>query len=310
MSLTVTILGSGAAAPAHGRTCSAQLVNVGGCRLLIDCAEGTQHQMRMRQQKAMGLSAILISHLHGDHVLGLPGLLATLHLHGRTAPIDVFAPTGLRRMTETLLECTSTHLQYDLRLHELVPTALQPIYANAQCRVSAFPLLHSVPAIGFVVEEAAMPRNLRKEMCAHYALSPAQCVAIKGGADLRLADGTTVPNAALTLPPRQPRRYAYCCDTAYDGSLAAYVQGADMLCAECTFGDELAALAAEKRHLTATQAARLAAEAHAGTLLLTHFSARYKDVQPLVQAARRIFPSVVAAEDGMAMEVKPNTTDR
>lgn len=308
MNFFVTILGSGAAAPAHGRNCSGQVVNVNGCRMLVDCGEGTQLQLRLRHQKLQAIAHIFISHLHGDHVFGLPGLLASMHLHGRTAPLDVYAPAGLGQMLNVVFEATGTHLQYELRVHELSPTRLETVLCNQVCRVAAFPLLHTVPAVGYLFEEARPLLNLRKEARAQYNLSPAECMSLKRGEDLALPDGTAVPNALLTLPPRHVCSYAYCCDTAYSDSLVPAIEGVDLLCAESTFGDDQAALAQEKRHLTASQAARLAHEAHASALLLTHFSARYKDVQPLVEAARAIFPNTLAAGEGMTIEVKQTPT--
>ncbi|MDY5968444.1 MAG: ribonuclease Z [Bacteroidales bacterium] len=305
MNFFVTILGSGAAAPAHGRNCSGQIVNVNGCHMLVDCGEGTQLQFRICHQKLQSVSAIFISHLHGDHVFGLPGLLASMHLHGRTAPIDVFAPTGLRNMLSVVFEATGTHLQYELCVHELSISNPEQVFSHARCRVTAFPLVHTVPALGYLFEEEQPLLNMRKEVREQYNLTPSQCMNLKRGEDLVLPGGVCIPNAQLTLPPRHKCSYAYCCDTAYAESILPAIKGVDLLCVESTFDDDQLALAQEKCHLTASQAARMALHAHAGSLLLTHFSARYKDVQPLLGAARAIFPNTLAAEDGMAIEVKP-----
>lgn len=295
--LSVTILGSGAATPTLGRHCSSQVVAVDGERMLLDCGEATQNQIRLYHQKLQSFSHIFISHLHGDHWFGLPGLLASMHLCGRTDDVHVYAPAGIRPALELLFEVSGTHLQYELHLHEL-EGGRQTVYEADKCRVSAFPIVHSMPTYGYLFEEKIPLFNLRKDSRAKYGLTDYECRRIKMGDDYVRPDGSVVPNAELVLPKRQPLRYAYCCDTAYSESVIAEVRGVDLLCVDSTFDSAHEALAAEKLHCTAHQAAQMALAAHAKQLMLTHFSARYKDVSILLDEARKVFPNTIAAEEG------------
>lgn len=260
MNFYTTIMGSGAAVPTTARHCSGQVVNVGGYRLLLDCGEGTQHQMRVYRQKLQSLQLVCLSHLHGDHFFGLPGLLATMHLCGRKEPLTVIGPQGVRQALETLLTLSSTHLDYELRTIELSDTDRRLVFTAPRCRVTAFPIWHSVPTYGYLIEE--VPRSQSR-----------------------------------------PRRMAYCCDTGYHEELVDAVREVDLLCIESTFADDMAAVAAEKQHLTASQAALIAREAQVGQLLLTHFSARYRSSDLFNQQATAIFPNTMLAVDGMVCPI-------
>lgn len=303
MDFSVTVLGSGAAMPTHTRHCSSQVVNINGFRMLIDCGESTQGQLRLYHQRMQSMGVIFISHLHGDHIFGLPGLLSSMHLCGRTEPVQLFAPKGLKNVLQVLFDASGTRLQYELQITELEGKEPVEIFSNKHCRVTAFPLLHTVPNYGYLFEERHDLLNMRGDVRQKYQLTPDQCVLIKQGNDLTLDDGTTVPNKELTLPPKNIRRYAYCCDTAYTEEIIPVVQGVNLLCMESTFDTARADLAEAKRHCTATQSALLAQKAGVKKLMLTHFSARYPDVQSLVDEAGKIFPDVVAAEDGLQVEV-------
>lgn len=265
MNFYTTIMGSGAAVPTVNRHCSGQVVNVCGHRLLLDCGEGTQEQMRALRQKIQSLQLICISHLHGDHFFGLPGLLSTQHLCGRTQPLQVIGPKGIRQAIDILLELSSTKLAYELRVRELEHNDLQLVYTSPRCTVSAFPIWHSVPTYGYLIEE--LPRSKSR-----------------------------------------PRRMAYCCDTGYHEELVDYVRHVDLLCLESTFADNLTVVAIEKQHLTATQAAQIALQAEVGQLLLTHFSARYRDESIFLKEASALFPNTVLASDGLVCPVNYSNT--
>lgn len=260
MTFYTTILGSGAAVPTLARHCSGQVVNINGCRILLDCGEGTQNQIRAYHQKMQGLGLICITHLHGDHFFGLPGLLTTQHLCGRTEPIDIVAPVGVRESMETLLQLSGSHVDYEIRYHELDGEESRLVFENNRCSVHAFPLLHSVPTYGYLIEEKPRGKN-------------------------------------------PVRRYAYCCDTGYTESFLPYIQGINLLCMDCTFANDFTSVANEKLHCTAAQAATIAAKAGAGQLLLTHFSARYKELDTLQFQAADIFPNSLLAADGLPVEV-------
>ncbi len=279
MNFFVTILGSGAALPTGRRRCSAQVVNINGFKMLLDCAEGTQDRIRQHHLKLQSLGTILISHLHGDHFFGLPGLLSTMHLCGRTEPVTVVAPKGARQVIETTFDLTGNHIGYPINFVEMdFAEGLHRVFESPRCTVDAFPILHSVPTYGFRITE--VPRS----------------------GERRVESGERrVENGERTL--RSPRVYTYCCDTEYNESLVPYMQGADLLCLECTFADDLADLAHQRQHLTAGQAGQLAAQAQPKQLLLTHISARYHEPDLLLQQATAHFPNTTVAADGLVVEV-------
>ena len=272
MNFFVTILGSGAALPTGRRRCSAQVVNINGFKMLLDCAEGTQDRIRQHHLKLQSLGTILISHLHGDHFFGLPGLLSTMHLCGRTEPVTVVAPKGAKQVIETTFDLTGNHIGYPIDFVEMdFAEGLHRVFESPRCTVDAFPILHSVPTYGFRITE--VPRSGERR----------------------------VENGERTR--RFPRVYTYCCDTEYSESLVPHMQGADLLCLECTFADDLADLARQRQHLTAGQAGQLAVQAQPKQLLLTHISARYHEPDLLLQQATAHFPNTTVASDGLVVEV-------
>lgn len=308
MNFTITVLGSGAAIPTFSRHCSAQVVNIYGVRMLVDCGESTQNQLRQCHVKMQSIRTIFLSHLHGDHFFGVPGLLSTMHLCGREEPLTLFAPKGARQALELFFEVSGTVLRYELHIEELDFEDPRVILDEKSFTVKAFPLRHSVPTYGYLFEEKQPLLNLRRHVREQYNLAHDDCLRIKQGEDLLLEDGTVVANAELTLPPRLPRSYAYCCDTAYFEELVEMVQGVDLLCTESTFDNAFEAMAAERCHLTASQAATLASRAEVGHLMLTHFSARYKEMEPLLEEASAIFPETFAASDGLVYEIPYKTS--
>ena len=303
MDFSVIVLGSGAAAPTNLRNCSSQIVKISGKRLLVDCGESTQNQLRHAHQNIQSINTVFLSHLHGDHFFGLPGLLSTMHLCGRNKALTVFAPKGAKEAIELLLTISKSELQYSLNFEELTMDEPTVVYQEKNFHVTAFPLRHTVPTYGYLFEEETPLLNIKPQIISKYVLTNQQCVQIKHGEDLTLDDGTVVPNAELTLPRRKPHRYAYCCDTAYDETLIPIIQGVDMLCMESTYDSSFASLAEQRCHCTAAQAATIAAKAEVGRLLLTHFSARYREVDVILQEASAIFPNTVCAEDGMMYDV-------
>ncbi|MBQ9639092.1 MAG: ribonuclease Z [Bacteroidales bacterium] len=303
MKFEITILGSGAATPTLGRHCSAQAINIGGFHILLDCGESTQTQLRYCRQRLQSFSLIFISHLHGDHLWGLPGMLASMHLCGRTEPVDLFAPPGLKTLLDMLFDLSDTRLAYELRIHELQQTSPTEVFRNDQCSVVAFPLHHSVPTYGFIFEEATPYLNIRKEAIQQYNITADECRLLKLGKDLERPNQPLVPNSQLTHPRRPARRYAYCCDTAFADDIAPTVAGVDLLCLESTFDNSRSDLAEQRRHLTTTQAATIAKEGNVKQLLLTHFSARYKDISTLIAEAQVIFPNTQAAADAASFEI-------
>lgn len=273
--------------------------------MLLDCGEATQNQMHIYNKHIRSLDTIFISHLHGDHWFGLPGLLSSMHLSGRTESLDIYAPEGLKPVLDSVFAISGSGFQYELRIHSIKADKPETIFENDKCKVTAFPLQHSVPTYGFLFEEAEPELNLKKNARDKYGLSDLDCRNVKKGADFTMPDGTVVPNVEMTLPRRKTHRYAYCCDTGLFDGLADIVHGVDMLCLESTFDHSFRELAAEKGHLTAHQAAQVALQAEVGQLLLTHFSARYKGdkIEIIVREAKSVFENTIFAEDGQTYEV-------
>lgn len=287
MNIYLTVMGSGAASPTGKRHCSAQVLNIRGFKLLIDCAEGTQDRIRQHHLKLQSLSTIVISHLHGDHFFGLPGLLSTMHLCGRTEPVTIVAPKGAKTVIETIFELTGNHIEYPIEWLEMdFEEGEQRVFENGKCTVDAFRIDHTVPTYGFRITTRLSPLTSFPPL-------------LSGGGPSR-ATAEEYNHSYLT--------YAYCCDTAYDEAILPHIEGADLLCLECTFANELGDLAEQRKHLTAGQAGRLAQKAGVKQLLLTHLSARYKEPDMLLQQAREEFANSIMATDGMRMEITANGT--
>jgi ribonuclease Z len=304
-SFSLTTLGTGAALPARGRFPSAQLLDVHGRLYLIDCGEGTQERLRVAGVNFMRIDQVFISHMHGDHYLGLMGLLSSMHLMGRRSLLQVFGPPELREVIEVQLRASGTYLRYPLEVRALQAVNGVEIHADPHVVVSTLALRHRIPTTGFVFRERPAARGLRKDMLhlvPHYMRN-----AVKQGEDLVLPDGTVHLNSALTTEPPPPRSYAYCSDTAPDPVLADFLQGVDLLYHEATFNTALAARARETMHSTAAQAATLALQAGVGMLLLGHFSSRYKSPEVLLEEARAIFPNTQISFEGGVFQVGERT---
>lgn len=292
----VTVLGNGSAVPTEHQNPSAQMLQFGHRRFLIDCGEGTQMQMLKYQISRKNLSHIFISHLHGDHYFGLVGLISTLHLYGRRQPLHVYGPEPLEEIIQLYLRHSQTRLQFPLLFHVLGDAAI--IYEDNTVEISCFPLNHRIPTSGFVFREKEKERNLRKDFVARYAPDVEQMHRVKRGADFVLPDGNVLENAEITLDPSLPRSYAYCSDTAYNQKIIPFIRSVDMLYHEATFDDAMEDVAAEKFHSTARQAAQIAAKAGVGKLLLGHFSARFSDVDHLLEEAREVFKNTMLSKQG------------
>jgi ribonuclease Z len=306
MRFEVTTLGTGAALPARGRFPSAQLLNIHERLHLVDCGEGTQERLRQAEVNFNRIGTVFISHMHGDHYLGLMGLLSSMHLNGRLNELNVYGPPELREVIDVQLRASQTYLRYPLKVHALPHASGVRVHEDAYVEVITLKLKHRIPTTGFLFRERTQPRRLRRERLMeipHFART-----AVKAGEDLPLADGTVIPNRELTLDPPPPRRYAYCSDTAFAPELVEHIREVDLLYHEATFTEELAERARETCHSTAKQAAMLARAADVGTLLLGHFSSRYKDNRVLLEEALPFFQNTLLAEEGRTFRIDQRTT--
>jgi ribonuclease Z len=304
MPMKVTILGSSSALPTSERFPSAHVLNAHERLFLIDCGEGTQMQLRRNHIRFGMINHVFISHLHGDHTFGLYGLLSTFSLMGRVTPLHLYAPANYKEMLFSHLADFDIHLNFEIAFVPLEGNDSVKILDDKYITVTSFPLEHRIPAFGFLFREKPHDRNIIKEAIVKFDIPRVRIPAIKKGEDFTTADGTIVRNKDITIPGPEPLSYAYCSDTKYFKRLSSFVKGTDLLYHEATFDKSLKDLAKTTSHSTTTDAATVAMEAEAGALIIGHFSARYKDINPLVEEARTIFPATMAALDGKTYEVK------
>lgn len=299
----ITILGCGSAMPSTLHHPPSQLIDLNDKLFMIDCGEGTQLQMRKFKTRMGKLHALFISHLHGDHIFGLPGLISTLSLLGRTDDLHIYSHRELDFMLKPLLIYMGSHLSFRIHLHPMNPSQREVIYENKTIRIISFPLKHRIDTNGFLFEEKERPRHMIREMIDFYRIPLRQIAAIKAGADFVTEEGTAIPNNILTTPAAPPRKYAYCSDTAYAPEIIPYIEGADLLYHEATFAESELSRATETYHSTARQAAEMAAAARVKKLVIGHFSSRYNELETLLQEASEIFPQTELADEGKILSL-------
>lgn len=300
---SVTILGCGSASPTMRHFASSQAVRYGGRVMLVDCGEGTQMQLR-RYGIAFGkITDIFISHLHGDHLLGLPGLLSTMSLHTVEGTVTVHIFREGAEMLRTVMDVLCPTLSFDLKYNIIDPGAPGVLLDGKHLTVRAISLSHRVPAVGFVFAEKPKLRHIDGEAVRFHGVPHYALPAIREGADWTAPDGKVIPNRYLTTDPSPARSYAYCSDTAYNPHVAHAVRGVDVLYHEATYGEADAHKAAPRGHSTAVQAARIAAEAGVGMLVIGHYSQVITDEEALAEEARAIFPNTVAGHEGLTIEM-------
>jgi ribonuclease Z len=300
MSIELTILGNSSATPTLNRFPSAQYLNMLDHHILIDCGEGTQMQLRKYKIKKSKLHYIFISHVHGDHILGLQGLIFSMNLNSRLEPLHIFGPASLFEILDMFLKHSDTRLRFDIVKHITDDSKREVIFENMLIKVTSFPLYHRIPTTGFIFEEQSRLRKLNIEACERYHIPFTFYNDIKRGKDFISADGKTeISNEKLTYDSGLPIRYAYCSDTIYDKRVINEVRDVDWLYHESTFLHEKLERAIETKHTTAKQAGMVAKEANVKNLLIGHFSSRYEDLNELLEEAKTEFPQTEIAEEGI-----------
>lgn len=261
-------------------------------------------QLMRFQANLHRINHILISHLHGDHYLGLMGLIFTMHLLRRTNDLHLYSYRGLDDIITTQLKHSRSVPFFKIVFHSIEEGAQQMIYEDDAMTIEAIPLTHKLACSGFLFREKIKPRRVDKAKLPEGLLIQ-QIAGLKKGHDVVDEEGAILyRNEELTLPPRKSRSYAYCSDTVYDERLVEKIRGVDVLYHEATFGLDDQLKAAETLHSTAAQAATLAKKAGVSRLLIGHFSARYKDLAPLEEEARSIFPDVALATEGETFRIQ------
>lgn len=299
----IDILGCGSATPTVRHQPSCQVIDFRDRLMMVDCGEGAQLQFRRMKLKFSRLNHIFISHLHGDHFLGLPGLLSTLALHdtGGTIVVHTFREgiEILKRIMNVFCRETSFDIVYD----EIEP-ARAVILDDKAFTVETFPLYHRVPAVGFMFREKSKPRHINGEMVRFFNVPVSQLPAIKEGADFVTDDGRVIANARLTTDPEPVISYAYCSDTMFNPRLARDIAGVDTLFHEATYLSDNLAKAAPRGHSTAAQAGEIATMAGAKRLILGHYSQRYDDDSLFAAEAATTFSGeIIAAREGMKIDL-------
>ena len=270
---------------------------------MVDCAEGTQMQLRRTRLHFSKLTSVFISHLHGDHCFGLIGLISTFGLLGRTAPLHVYADQALGPMLQSQLDMFCQHLEYEVAFHPIDTTQQQVIYENRSMTVSAIPLEHRMPCCGFLFREKPALPHIRRDMIDFYHIPLSQIANIKNGADWVTEDGVVVPHSRLVVPAAPPRSYAYCSDTRYMPRLHEILAGVSTLYHESTYASDNEESARKYFHSTAAQAAMVARDAQVGKLILGHYSSRYEDENVLLTEAKNIFPASFLAQENLIIDV-------
>lgn len=293
----VRILGCGSALPTLRHFASSQIVELRGKMFMVDCGEGTQIQVRRSRIHFNKIASIFITHLHGDHCFGLIGLISTLGMLGRTAPLHIYAPFALEAILNQQINFFCEGLDYTVYFHGIDTTVPNVVYEDKSIIVKSVPLNHRIACCGFVFCEKPTLPHIRRDMIDFYNIPECYRNNIKRGDDWITPEGEVIPNSRLTEPADAPRSYAYCSDTKYIPDLYKHLTNVDTLYHEATYCDENADRAALYYHSTAKQAATVARDAKVKKLILGHFSARYNDEDAILQEARSVFPNTFLANE-------------
>ena len=300
--MNLTILGCYAATPRTFTNPTAQVLEIRNRIFLIDCAEGTQVQLRKNNIKFSKINHIFISHLHGDHFFGLVGLVSTFMLLNRTTDLHIYGPKGIKEILFLQFKYASSYPNFGLFFHELISTETQVIYEDNKVLVQTIPLKHRVYTNGFLFTEKIGDRKLNPEAVSEHKIDTCYFQNIKNGKDITLDDGTIIANQKLSFDPIAPKSYAFCSDTAYNEDIIPLIKNADVLYHEATFLESEEDKSKKTMHSTAKQAATIAKKANVKQLILGHFSTRYDSISHFRTEAKTIFENVELADDGKSFE--------
>lgn len=296
------MLGTASAMPVSDRNPSAQALCVRGRFFLVDCGEGAQRAMVRYGFPLQRIEAIFITHVHGDHVYGLEGLLSTMGMGGRLAPLDIYGPLNLGPMLRFFLSYNEW-LGFEIRFHPLGMKEPEVIRESKTIEVVAFPLRHGIETFGYLFREKDPQWNVVKDAVEKYRLSLTEIGTLKRGEDVVREDGSVLRVADICYKPYEPRSYAYVADTEPFPEEAGWLRGTGVIYHEATFVEEFRDKAVARHHSTTLDAARVALEAGARKLIIAHFSSRCRDVARYEAECRTVFPETYAASDGDVFEI-------
>ena len=307
MNFTLNILGTASALPTVGRYPSAQVLDVRGRLFLIDCGEGVQIQLRRAKLSILKIDTIFITHLHGDHTFGIFGLLSTMSMLGRKAPLHIYAPSAFGKVLEDFMASFGDGFKFEPVHHTVKTEGPEMIFGTRTLEVYAFPLKHRIETYGYLFRETVPMMNIRKEAIVKYGLSLSEIAILKRGEDVVRNPGTdeetVIANADAAYRPYEPRSFAYCSDTAPFDKLAGWIKGVDLLYHEATFPVAFADVAGLTCHSTTEQAAECAKMAGVKKLVIGHYSSRFKDVSFYLDEVKRIFPDAVLGQERMSIDI-------
>ena len=304
MSTYLTILGYNSAIPTVKSAPTAQFLEMEERCFLIDCGEGTQVQLRKAKAKFSKINHIFISHLHGDHVFGLPGLISSFRLLGRETPLHVYGPKGIKEMMETIFRITETHQGFEVIFHELSSKKSEKVFEDNRVEVFTIPLDHRIYCNGYLFKEKPKERHLNMQEISKYPeIEICDYHNLKRGKDIQLSDGYILKNENLTKPAEPSVSYAFCSDTRYLESIIPIIKNVDVLYHEATFLHDLKKMADYTGHTTALEAAKIARKANVKKLILGHFSNRYNDLSVFLNEACEIFPETYLPEQLEAVKI-------
>lgn len=303
MRFEVKILGANSAIPSNNRFPTSQLVSYHNSSYLIDCGEGTQMRMSEHKVKRSKIGQIFISHLHGDHIFGLPGLITSFSLQGRVDDLTIYGPVGIKKFLDTVIEVSESHLTYNLHINEVIPDQHKKIFEDQHLIVYSFPLKHRIATSGYRFEEKRSKINIDPVAIEEHSLTGSQIKELKDGGILLDYNGSPLSISDISLAPKPRRSYSYCSDTIYDESIIASVKGSSCLYHEATYMDDMKAQAKERMHSTTVEAAQIASLSGVNQLIIGHYSSRYRDLQPLLHEAQTIFPKTALAIEGQTFEI-------
>ncbi|WP_323789746.1 ribonuclease Z [Psychroserpens sp.] len=300
--MKLKILGCHSATPRTNTNPTSQVLEIKNHTFLIDCGEGTQVELRRNKVKFVRIKHIFISHLHGDHFFGLVGLISTFRLLTREADLHVYGPKGLKEIITLQMKLTESWTNYKLIFHDLTSDVSELIFEDDKVEVYTIPLDHRIYTNGFLFKEKVGERKLDMNAVLNADIDIAYYRKLKQGFDVENNKGIRISNESVTKPPNKPKSYAFCSDTAYNEAIVPIIKDVDVLYHESTFLDKNEKLAIPTKHSTAKQAASIAKQANAGTLILGHYSTRYDDLNLFKEEATEIFQNVELAKDGKSFE--------
>ena len=299
----VTVLGCGSALPTVKHNGSGMVVNIREKYFLVDCAEGTQVELRRNRIHLNRLFTVFITHLHGDHCFGLMGLISTLGLLGRTAPLHVYGPQDIDTIFQPLIDYHCNGMTYEVVFHPIDTHQNICIYEDRSVQVFSIPLKHRIRCCGYYFKEKELSRHILKDAIEKYGIPISQINNVKAGLDFVMPNGDVIKNELITTPPTPARSFAYCSDTVFRPEIAEMIKGVDLLYHEATFAESEKQLCSKVYHSTAKQAAEIAKLAGAKQLMLGHYSSRYDDLSILQKEASEVFENTILAKEGLVVTV-------